>query len=91
MMWSDIVRSCFIPVSLRTEAQIKNVAEWEKYVVDDNINFDALSKTPLHETLPTIWLSIPEPNVLDVSLSLYDRAGNESEPISLKKPAWLKN
>ena len=34
-------------------------------------------------TLPPVWVSIPEPNEVDVWIWVYDKAGNKSEPVKL--------
>lgn len=34
-------------------------------------------------TLPPIWVSIPEPNKVDVWVWIYDKDGNKSEPVKL--------
>ena len=37
---------------------------------------------------PPIWVSIPEPNHVHVSVSIYDRAGHESDSIELQVAPW---
>jgi hypothetical protein len=33
-----------------------------------------------------VWISIPEPNKVDVYVYVYDRAGHKSDPLKLPPP-----
>ena len=62
--------------------------EYEKKSKDQLMNeFYALKKKangPFIETLPDIWISIPEPNKINVNLYIYDKKGNVSNPLKLR-------
>ena len=35
------------------------------------------------ETLPEVWLSLPDPNKVEVDIYLYDKAGHKSNSVKL--------
>jgi hypothetical protein len=43
----------------------------------------ATSVTRWEDTLPPVWISIPEPNSVVVSLYVYDKAGYRSNEVRL--------
>lgn len=75
-----------LPLHIRDAGQRKDMALWDRYVAGEGIETGrAKSRAEYYrETLPPIWMSIPDPNTVDVHLYLYDRAGNKSE---LVRPA----
>ena len=42
------------------------------------------------EKTPPIYISIPDPNRVEVEISVYDREGNESDRIELRKGLSLE-
>jgi len=90
----------FVPVLIRDKDQRKSEDQWVKYINTPlqqqkeeykkrtNKNWTWL------KTLPPVWLSIPDPNKLNVYVQVYDRAGHLSERIrmvySQKKWPWEK-
>lgn len=85
-----VVRFSFVPVLLRDKNQRKPEEQWQKYVSTPlqqlrKEYMKRLKKTywSWHDTLPPVWVSIPEPNKVYVRLRAYDRAGHQSEQINL--------
>lgn len=85
----NVVRFCLVPVLELDENQRKHEEQWQKYV---NTPRQQLRKEYMRrlkkkywwrDTLPPVWLSIPEPNKVYVRLGAYDRAGHQSEQINL--------
>ena len=69
----------------------KDEEQWKEYEQksEDQImnEFYALKKRtngPFIETLPDVWISIPEPKKINVNLYIYDRKGNVSNPLKLR-------
>jgi len=88
-------------VRIRTADQRKDESAWKDYmisVLDELIRWsvqkertnieDAVSKAPPKPTMPPVWISIPEPNQVRVSISAYDRAGHESESIDVEVASY---
>ena len=80
----------FIPVLVRDENQRKHEEKWQKYVSTPLQQLRREYKKRLKktywswgDTLPPVWVSIPEPNKVYVRLRAYDRAGHQSEQINL--------
>jgi hypothetical protein len=89
-----------VVVQIRDENQRKDETQWGKYtstsleeLVKAHIENDQFSANSLRsgqfweETLPPVWVSIPEPNKADVWIYIYDKAGHKSEPVKLFN--WL--
>ena len=73
------IDSVSVPVEIRTEDKLKNEQLWQDYI-DRDIDWNEVS---LHDVIPTICISIPEPNTVDVWIWVFDNAGHRSEPIKL--------
>lgn len=85
-----------VPIQIRTKQQQKDEGLWRKYL---DLDYEELYKNYTkerarsddtaypevfwEETLPPVWLSIPEPNKVDVWIWVYDKTGNKSEPVRL--------
>ncbi len=85
-----VVRFSSFPVLLRDKNQRKPEEQWQKYVSTPlqqlrKEYMKRLKKTywSWRDTLPPLWVSIPEPNKVYVRLRVYDRAGHQSEQINL--------
>lgn len=85
-----VVEFKFFPVLVRDENQRKPEEKWQKYVNTPRQQLrkeymKRLKKTywSWGDTLPPVWVSIPEPNKVYVRLQAYDRAGHQSEQINL--------
>ncbi len=86
-MTSDVMPLRFCDVQIRYAGQRKDAQRWEQYVNGEGIDVSSLRSTERWiETLPTVWISIPEPNKVDVYVYVYDRAGHKSEPLRLPTP-----
>ena len=85
-----------VPVQIRESRQRKDENRWLAYL---NTDFDALARERIRsgimsrkslssgqfwqETLPPVWISIPEPNSVTVWVYVYDKAGHKSQPVRL--------
>ena len=73
-----------IAVRIRDAGQRKDSEQWLEYCRGQTIEVSK-TKSPNYyrETLPPIWVSLPDPNRRNVCVFVYDRAGNKSDSISL--------
>jgi len=85
-----VVEFKFFPVLVRDENQRKPEEQWQKYVSTSLQQLRKEYKKRLKktycswgDTLPPVWVSIPESNKVYVRLGAYDRAGHQSEQINL--------
>jgi hypothetical protein len=81
-----IVRPGSIPVYLRDKGQQKDESRWEEYIRGDRIDKWSMGHTGgtyYRDTLPPVYISLPDPNKVDVLVYLYDRRGNKSPPVEL--------
>jgi len=58
-------------------SQRKDKGAWKRYRRKD------VRLAYLRGEFPTIWISLPEQGKIDVKISIYDSAGNISEPVEL--------
>jgi hypothetical protein len=90
---ADIVS---IPVHIRDVHERKDEERWAKYCdqplpahTEESMSGEKLprgssmSDTRWEATLPPVWISIPEPNRVIISLYLYDCAGYRSNRVTL--------
>lgn len=93
-----IWESARFPVQFRDKNQRKDKLLWlecvnknldgliRKYIdkkqQDDPASF-VRKVTWKEEDMPPVYVSVPDPNVLNVFISIYDRSGNESERVEL--------
>lgn len=77
---SETVR---VPVRLRDSDQRKDMQAWDDYTDSpaDRIPISRLSSQ--RDTMPVMWVSLPESYRLDVEVYVYDRKGHKSEPLFL--------
>lgn len=94
---TNILANHTFSVAIRNGGQRKDEAAWNDYVIsvqEDVIHkfvydgpVDETIKVPPNEALertrPPIWISLPEPNRVRVSLSIYDREGRESDSVDV--------
>lgn len=76
----DLIR---VPVRWREDGQKKDSQAWDDYVQRDMPAIPLSRWEYYRDTLPIVWLSPPQDNRVDVQVYVYDRAGHESEPVSL--------
>ena len=93
---TPFTNSAYFPVHFRDKNQRKDEYLWLEYV---NRNLDGLIRLNIDERqsdtldthlknlpfekMPPIYISIPDPNKVQVEISVYDREGNESDRIEL--------
>ena len=79
-----------VPLQIRNANQRKDNQRWDKYVRGEGIAVNEIRNVERwKETLPPVWISLPDPNSTDVYIYIYDNAGNKSDPIQLHiGPTW---
>lgn len=83
-MKPEVVDLRLFPVQIRDASQRKDKQRWDEYIKGEGIDFNDIRRLKRwRETLPPIWISIPEPNTVEVQVYIYDQAGNKSIPIKL--------
>ncbi|MBW7990191.1 MAG: hypothetical protein FVQ84_09280 [Planctomycetes bacterium] len=91
-MKPEVLDFRLFPVQIRDAGQRKNEQQWDKYVKGEGIDVNEVRELNLwRATLPPVWVSIPEPNGVNVYVYIYDRAGNKSDPIKLFPPDYIAN
>lgn len=84
--WVDSARY----VSIRDNNQRKDQLRWERYLLDSidwiihRYVLDKRTPRGYEVSMPAVWISAPEPNAVCVQLSVYDRAGHESQYIEVE-------
>ncbi len=75
-------------VQIRDAGQRKDVQRWNEYLKaesgDVNAARDLVTAGKTSPVRPPIWISIPEPNRVDVHVYVYDRQGHKSERIVVR-------
>jgi hypothetical protein len=83
-MKPEVVDLRLFPVQIRDDGQRKDKQRWDEYIKGEGIDINTVRRLKYwRETLPQVWVSIPEPNTVKVYVYIYDKAGNKSEPIKL--------
>ncbi|MEN6578899.1 MAG: hypothetical protein ABFD90_21325 [Phycisphaerales bacterium] len=79
-----------LPVTIRSSGQRKDHGAWEAFLID---SYDWLSRKRSGATLdqrrhglsmPSVWISIPEPDKVRVFVCLYDRQRHESDYVEVE-------
>ncbi len=84
LLWGNVINTVSVPVSIRDSNQRASVGEWDRYIRGSDIDVNIpMSREDWESTLPPVWVSRPDPNVVEVKVYLYDRTGQESEPVQL--------
>ena len=74
-----------IPTKIRDSDQIKSEQRWKEYTFGEGIEMDKIWDAEYWtSSLPEVWISIPEPNKVEVEVYLYDKAGNKSKPVKVR-------
>jgi hypothetical protein len=85
--WSDVGPLKIVPMQVRNSGQRADKERWNSYMKGEGIDPNmAMSREYWMENLPPVWVSVPEPNVVDVNVYVYDRAGHRSESVRLLNP-----
>lgn len=73
----------YVPIQVRTSDQQKDDQQWKEYTETDRRGKISARGGMEYflETLPPVYVSVPEPNHTDVLMYLYDQAGHESDPV----------
>jgi hypothetical protein len=82
---SRVKDSCPVPVYLRDKGQQKDESRWEEYVRGDKIDKWSIRHVDRYyqDTMPPVYVSLPDPNKVDVRMYLYDRHGSKSALVEL--------
>ena len=85
--WSDVWRLKIVPIHKRDANQRLDKEKWNNYIKGEGIDPNTpMSREYWTETLPPVWVSIPEPNKTDAYVYIYDREGHKSEPVEMMVP-----
>lgn len=68
--WQDVLNARSIPVHIRDGGQERDSGAWDVYVAGRG-----------RQGLPPIWISVPDPNRVNVYVYVYDRQGHESQSV----------
>jgi len=89
----EIANVWAVQIDIRTSDERKDEEIWEKFIESNEIadeykKYDELVNSRklraiLPVSFPIVWVSIPEPNEVNVLIWVYDKDGNESEPVEL--------
>jgi len=83
----EAVQAFAFQVQIRDAGQRKDVQQWNEYLEAKSRDVEAGRELPpvgkAWHVMPPIWISIPEPNRVDVYLHVYDRQGHKSERIGV--------
>ena len=67
---------------IRDAGQRKDEQLWFEYLQGKSGKVDVgQGLAPTEETMPAVWISIPEPNHVDLKMYVYDQQGHKSEAI----------
>lgn len=82
---SGVLDLSSVPVHIRNGGERKDEVLWQRYAAGEGMDVARCRKDASYcaETFPPLYVSLPEPNKVDVKVYVYDRAGNKSEPIPL--------
>jgi hypothetical protein len=82
---SRVIDTRPVPVYLRNKGQQKDESRWEEYVRGDKIDEWSIRHVDRYyqDTMPPVYVSLPDPNKVDVLVYLYDRGGNKSPPVEV--------
>jgi len=79
---ADII---LVPVQIRDAGQQKPEQQWQEYLGGEGIAMDKIKSADYwRDTLPEIWVSIPDPNIVEVDVHIYDRSDHKSQPVRLE-------
>jgi len=83
----EAVQAFVFQVQIRNAGQRKDVQQWNEYLEAKSRDVEAGRELPpvgkAWHIRPPIWISIPEPNRVDVYVYVYDRQGHKSERIGV--------
>ena len=68
-----------MPAHFRSGNRVKDEQRWQVYVDQAGRDSDS-GKIPK----PPLWITAPDPNAVEVLISVYDRQGHESSPIAVE-------
>ncbi len=84
----EAVQAFAFTVQIRDAGQRKDVQQWNEYLEAKSRDVEAGRELPpvgkAWHIRPPIWISIPEPNHVDVYVYVYDRQGHKSERIRVR-------
>jgi hypothetical protein len=71
------------PVYIRDSNQRKDTQLWQRFCDEGKgpLESDARTREEYTRTLPPVYISIPDPNALAVSVYIYDEAGHKSDAV----------
>lgn len=74
-----------IGIHLRGKGERKDESRWKEYVCNKEIEETSLKRNArsYRDTMPPVYITVPEPNGVAVWIRLYDGAGNQSTRVKI--------
>ncbi len=70
-----------VPVYFRRENRVKDEPQWQVFL--DRVE---RGETTRETQIPPVYITMPEPNTVEVFVSVYDMKGHESEMVPVSRP-----
>jgi hypothetical protein len=77
-----------MPIQIRNSGQRKSDRDWNNYMKSEGIEKKYLAEW--QKSLPDVWISIPEPNKVEVEMYIYDQDGNKSNATIVHCEEWIE-
>jgi hypothetical protein len=103
-LFDEVLEDSNVPIRIRDCGQAMDAQQWGDYVrAEPEEAGDGTFARAVYwscnwlETLPPIWVSFPERNVVDVYAYAYDKAGHKSTPVrvgallGVRDEEWLES
>lgn len=71
-----------VPVHFRNENRVKNEQQWRSFL--DRVERGEVSR---ETDTPALYITMPEPNAVEVFVSVYDEQGRESDMVPVSGPS----
>lgn len=77
-----------INVKTRDSGQRKSEQVWDDYMKNDK-GYEKMDFEKWRSTLPDVWISMPDPNKVDIEMYIYDKEGNKSNSTIVHRKEWV--
>jgi len=84
----DVLWNFVWPVHIRDSGQQTDAQAWQQFRAEGKgpVASGAQGRDEYARMLPPTYVSLPEPDSVDIFVYVYDKAGNRSEPVELLMP-----
>ncbi len=73
--------SVYVPIHFRSGNRVKDEQQWQAFL--DRVDRGETSK---ETDTPPVWITMPDPNAVEVFVSIYDMKGRESKSLAVFGP-----